>query len=197
MNICLSAVDFIWETGSGIVFKIVTTHLCKLLLFGVKQSIVYHLTTRSTKCVQGGTGSCSRLDVMCVSFSGVCVFGIWGEEILDITENQSCTRLWSLEVLNLILLLSKLDFYKLCAVVVSSVQRKSCLFICRGKQNWRLLPSTSCFVAVTVRHEQWNLIFGLPSLKAKNSSPVMQGKLRILLTSTLGRLWDNVMGGVM
>lgn len=38
MNICLSAADSLWETGSGIAFKIWTIHFCKLLLFGVEKS---------------------------------------------------------------------------------------------------------------------------------------------------------------
>ena len=82
--------------------------------FGVEQSFANHLATWSTKHVQDGTGSCSRLDVICFLFSGVYLFGIWGEEILDIAEDWSCTSLWSLGVLNLMLSLSKPDFYELC-----------------------------------------------------------------------------------
>lgn len=48
-----------------------------------------------------------------------------GEDILDIAEDQRCTSLWPLGVLNWVLLLSELEFSKLKEALSVNLQRES------------------------------------------------------------------------
>lgn len=87
--------------------------LLEIVGFWCWSGIVHHPTPWSTKHVQDRTGLCSRPDAVCFLLSGTWLFRIWRGKIVDIAESSGCTSLWSLGV-NLMFLLSELDFYKLC-----------------------------------------------------------------------------------
>lgn len=177
MNTCLSAVDFQCRTGSGIAVGIVTIHFYKLLLSCVEQSVVYHLTAQSTKFVWfffgrwgGDRSSWSRHGVLHAPFSGCVSMG------KKDTGYGGGPKLYCLLLLG----------YFTCCCQQS---RRDCinLVLCcgfalcfRGNSVWlpvegRRAEKTSASYRLYGMGQQ-NLTFGLPSIKAENGSPVVEGE---------------------